>query len=170
MQSLLVIVPEHKVHCLWSGCEPLVLCAAAPVILDIGDHLLVSWRHVGVSPCTASRLGQVTRVKVTKLQIMIESWDEVFDEFSSEVVEGLSAVHLAFEAKCEMVGNRTLEVWIPSHIKWLVTIYSANLLGQKIFLQRLLHGLSHQLPFIGPVMVRSPKVSLDVFLLLEVQD
>ena len=22
----------------------------------------------------------------------------------------------------------------PSHIKWLVTIYSANLLGQKIFL------------------------------------
>ena len=52
-------------------------------------------------------------VKVTKLQIMIESWDEVFDEFSAEVVEALSAVHLAFEAKCEMVGNRTLEVWIP---------------------------------------------------------
>lgn len=52
-------------------------------------------------------------VKVTKLQIMIESWDEVFYEFSAEVVEGLSAVHLTFEAKCEMVGNRTLKVWIP---------------------------------------------------------
>ena len=52
-------------------------------------------------------------VKVTKLQIMIESWNEVSDEFSAEVVEGLSAVHRAFEAKCEMVGNRTLEVWIP---------------------------------------------------------
>ena len=52
-------------------------------------------------------------VEVTKLQIMIESWDEVFYEFSAEVVEGLSAVHLTFEAKCEMVGNRALKVWVP---------------------------------------------------------
>ena len=44
---------------------------------------------------------------------MIESWDEVFYEFSAEVVEGLSAVHLTFEAKCEMVGNRALKVWVP---------------------------------------------------------
>ena len=51
--------------------------------------------------------------EVTKLQIMIESWDEVLYELSAEVVEAWSAVHLTFEAKRVMVGNRALKVWIP---------------------------------------------------------
>ena len=56
-------------------------------------------------------------VKVAELQIVIESWDEVFYEFSAKVVKGLSAIHLTFEAKCVMVGNRALEVWVPGRVE-----------------------------------------------------
>ena len=46
---------------------------------------------------------------------MVECWNKVFHEFSTEIVQELSAIHLAFQTKCKMVSNRTLEVRIPRY-------------------------------------------------------
>ena len=47
------------------------------------------------------------------LEIVIECWDQIVKKISSEVVEKLSTVHLAFETECEVIGNGTFEIWIP---------------------------------------------------------
>ena len=52
-------------------------------------------------------------VVITKLKIMVECRNKVFHEFSTEIVEKLRAIHLAFQTKCKMVSNRALEIRIP---------------------------------------------------------
>ena len=50
---------------------------------------------------------------ISKLKVVIECGEEVFREFSVEIVQRLRTVPAALQTKSEMVRHRAGEVWVP---------------------------------------------------------